>query len=149
MPFNVRVYGLLVNRKKEVLICDELFQGRKITKFPGGGLEFGEGTVEALRREMLEEAGTKVEVMEHFYTTDFFQVSAFNPDAQVISIYYFIKSAALLKIMTKTKPFDSKKIADGLIRFRWASISSISTTTFTFPIDKKVGALLKVKFRKR
>ena len=40
--FTIRVYGILLH-KGCVLVCDELIKGRHITKFPGGGLEFGEG----------------------------------------------------------------------------------------------------------
>ena len=38
-PFNVRVYGLLIDDRYRVLIADELVHGHRITKFPGGGLE--------------------------------------------------------------------------------------------------------------
>ena len=36
--FNVRVYGLLFNDEKEVLVTDENRFGIQFTKFPGGGL---------------------------------------------------------------------------------------------------------------
>ena len=42
--FNIRVYGILINDAKQVLVSDEYIRGTYITKFPGGGLEFGEGT---------------------------------------------------------------------------------------------------------
>ena len=46
--FNVRVYGLLINTKNEILVSDERRAGISFTKFPGGGLVFGEGLSEAL-----------------------------------------------------------------------------------------------------
>ncbi|GAJ02545.1 unnamed protein product, partial [marine sediment metagenome] len=49
--FVVRVYGLIINDKKEVLLTDEYQLGMKMTKFPGGGLEFGEGPVDCIKRE--------------------------------------------------------------------------------------------------
>src|SRR5579863_4722029 len=97
-PFNVRVYGILIDKNQNVLVCDELIHGKYITKFPGGGLEFGEGTTDAIKREMMEETNTEIEVIEHFYTTDFFQVSAFNPHVQVISIYYLINALSMLHV---------------------------------------------------
>jgi len=142
-PFNIRVYGLLINEQKQVLIADELVHGQRITKFPGGGLEFGEGTIDAIKREMIEETGMETEVVSHFYTTDFFQPSAFNPKAQVISIYYIIKAVSPINIQTTNKPFDFAEEKEGAISFRWLSIGSISETDFTFPIDKKVAILLK------
>ena len=51
--FNIRVYGLLINEQKQVLVSDELIRGSYITKFPGGGLEFGEGTRNCLQREFM------------------------------------------------------------------------------------------------
>jgi len=36
--FNLRVYGILINEKKQVLVSDEYIRGNYYTKFPGGGL---------------------------------------------------------------------------------------------------------------
>ena len=60
--FNVRVYGLLINENKQVLVSDEYIRGDYITKFPGGGLEFGEGTRDCLKREFMEEMTLDVRV---------------------------------------------------------------------------------------
>ena len=89
MPlFNVRVYGILIDQYQRLLVTDEFIRGAYITKLPGGGLEFGEGTRDCLQREFREETGLEVSIGEHFYTTDFFQISAFNHKDQIISIYY-------------------------------------------------------------
>ena len=53
--FNLRVYGILINDQKQVLVSDEYIRGKHYTKFPGGGLEFGEGTRDCLAREFMEE----------------------------------------------------------------------------------------------
>jgi len=63
--FNVRVYGILINEKKQVLVSDEFIRGNYYTKFPGGGLEFGEGTRDCLKREFKEEMDLDVEVTDH------------------------------------------------------------------------------------
>ena len=76
--FNLRVYGILINDQKQVLVSDEYIRGNYYTKFPGGGLEFGEGTRNCLKREFMEELELLVETGNHIYTTDFFQMSAFN-----------------------------------------------------------------------
>jgi len=47
--FNVRVYGLLINDRQEILISDEQEYGIQFTKFPGGGLEYGEGLTDGLK----------------------------------------------------------------------------------------------------
>eukprot|EP01136_Pigoraptor_vietnamica_P037922 Opistho-1_new@106554 len=103
--FNVRVYGLLFDDNKRLLVSDEFIRGMYITKLPGGGLEIGEGTRDCLKREFMEETGIEVDVMEHIYTTDFFQISAFNNKDQIISIYYKVKAEQHSNIPTQTIPF--------------------------------------------
>jgi 8-oxo-dGTP diphosphatase len=103
--FNVRVYGLLINDSNEVLISDEQEYGMQFTKFPGGGLEYGEGLTDGLKREFVEECNVEVEIISHFYTTDFFVKSAFN-DSQIISVYYLVKNTTPLNLIFKTAVFD-------------------------------------------
>lgn len=98
--FNVRVYGLLINDKNQVLISDEQSGGRVFSKFPGGGLELGEGLIDALKREFVEECNAEIEVLHHLYTTDFYEKSSFN-DSQILSIYYFVKAVHPLNLNFK------------------------------------------------
>jgi 8-oxo-dGTP diphosphatase len=72
--FVIRIYGIVLNESNEILLTDEYQLGMKMTKFPGGGLHFGEGTIDCLRREFREECnGQEIKNIRHFYTTDFFQ----------------------------------------------------------------------------
>src|ERR1700729_3215153 len=104
--FTIRVYGLLIDDKKRVLVSDEYIRGAYYTKFPGGGLEFGEGTRDCLKREFKEEMDLEVRIGDHLYTTDFFQMSAFNPEHQIISIYYFAEALEPIKVPLRSSPFD-------------------------------------------
>lgn len=141
--FNIRVYGILINEKEQVLVTDELIKGHKITKFPGGGLEFGEGTIECIKREFVEETNNEIEVIEHFYTTDYFQVSKYNVEHQIISIYYMVKPVSTFEIVTTEKIFDFKDEKQYAQTFRWLDLKSISENDFTLAIDKIVGGMLK------
>jgi len=141
--FNIRVYGILINESGFVLASDEIIHGKEITKFPGGGLEFGEGTIDCLKREFIEELGQSIEVVKHFYTTDFFQPSAFNKDNQVISIYYLVKLIDKPKFKTTSLQFDFESKIEGAQSFRWIPLQTITESDFTFPIDKKVAGMLK------
>ena len=141
-PFNVRVYGLLINEHNQVLISDEQEYGMRFSKFPGGGLEFGEGLIDGLKREFVEECNVAIEVLEHFYTTDFFVKSAFN-DSQVINVYYTVKNRDSLNLNFKTEPFDFDGEGDLLQSFRWISLDQLREEDVTFPTDKHVVKLLR------
>ncbi|MDZ4795747.1 MAG: NUDIX domain-containing protein [Bacteroidota bacterium] len=151
--FNLRVYGLLINEKQQVLVSDELIRGSYITKFPGGGLEFGEGTRDCLRREFMEEMNLPVEPGEHIYTTDYFQLSAFNPGHQIVSIYYYVKPLEEIKVPLRTKPFDfdeaQLKVYEATREtetFRFIDWNDFSPESMTLPIDKIVAGLIKEKY---
>ncbi len=143
--FIIRVYGLIINEKKQVLLSDEYMMNQKMTKFPGGGLQFGEGPADCIRREALEEFGQEIEVIEHFYTTHFFQKAFFYENHQLISIYYKIRFIEPIKFVISEKPFDFAEMTNGSQSFRWAGISDLSEEEMTFPIDKYVVNLLKTK----
>ncbi|HEX4878124.1 MAG TPA: NUDIX domain-containing protein [Chitinophagaceae bacterium] len=151
--FNLRVYGILINDQQQVLVSDELIRGNYITKFPGGGLEFGEGTRDCLKREFLEEMNLQVEIENHIYTTDFFQLSAFNPEHQIISIYYSVKALEPIKVPIRSKPFDfdekQMKVYEAnreTETFRFIDWPDFSAESVTLPIDKIVASLLKRNF---
>ncbi|MDF2438887.1 MAG: hydrolase [Bacteroidota bacterium] len=145
--FNVRVYGILVLNNK-VLVCDELIKGHEVTKFPGGGLEHGEGTVDCLKREFMEETNQEIKVTEHFYTTDYYQQSAYNPNHQILSIYYIVKPVAEFKVKSTEKIFDFEGKKTYIQTFRWLELDTISGNDFTLPIDKIVGDMLAQKLKK-
>ena len=148
--FTIRVYGILLNQKKQVLVSDEHIRGNYYTKFPGGGLELGEGTRDCLKREFLEEMNLQVEVGAHLYTTDYFQMSAFNPADQIIAIYYFAKALEPITAPIRTIPFDfderEKKIYEEKRQtetFRFIDWNDFSADSVTLPIDKIAASLVK------
>jgi 8-oxo-dGTP diphosphatase len=142
--FNIRVYGLFINQENEILLADEIVHGIKMTKFPGGGLDFGEGPVECLKREGKEEFGQEIEVLEHFYTTDFFQQALFYENQQLISIYYCAKFKEKEKFRIAEKPFDFKNPdLKEPISFRYVSLLLLQDQDLSFPIDKHVLKILK------
>ena len=147
---SVRVYGILMDSARRVLVSDEFIRGDYFTKFPGGGLEFGEGTRDCLKREFKEETNLDVTIGEHIYTTDFFQMSAFNKAHQIISIYYFVHAREPIELVTKTALFDFEphQVADVTTScevFRWVEWKDLSEESVSLPIDKVVVQLLKEK----
>ena len=136
--FNLRVYGLLII-DNQILITDENRGGMHMTKFPGGGLEKGEGLRDCLKREFIEELELEVSVGDLFYTNDFLQVSAFKPSDQLHSFYYFVSAEKEVEIVTKTG-----MPAAGEQYFRWLEVDKLNPLEFTFPIDRVVVERLKL-----
>jgi 8-oxo-dGTP diphosphatase len=140
--FNIRIYGILIENGK-VLVTDEFRLGIKMTKFPGGGLEFGEGPIDCLIREWKEETGIEIRVNSHFYTTDFFQPSYNLPGTnQIINIYYKVEAIKPYDLKTKEIKFDFNELTEGIQTFRWVDMDSITEEEFTLPIDKVVVKML-------
>ena len=145
-PINLRVYGLLIDNGA-LLVSDEYYNGQFFTKLPGGGLEPREGTKDCLIREFKEETGLSIEVGAHFYTTDFYLPSAFNPSEQILSVYYWVHCKELSGLKTEYKPFAFKgteKMRPGqnAQSLRWVPWQELSVETLSLPIDQKVMALL-------
>lgn len=131
--FVVRVYGILV-WKRCVLMAHEVMRDYSFIKFPGGGLELGEGVEAALRREFYEECGISITIVKHLYTTGFFQASAFNPADQIISIYYLVETSnpELISVNTPITVSDLPHT----ITFEWKRIDEVTESDVTFTIDK-------------
>jgi ADP-ribose pyrophosphatase YjhB (NUDIX family) len=145
--FNVRIYALIIDVNKRILLSDEVIRGQHFTKFPGGGLEYGEAPLDGLARECREEMDAEIKIIGHFHTTDKFVRSAFRPHEQVISIYYFTDLQSEIKGRTSEKKFDfDPNISGDQEVFRWADIRDLNPDDFKFLIDAEVVSLLKLKY---
>lgn len=142
--FNVRVYGIFI-RNNSVLIVKENIGNLEIVKFPGGGLEFGEGLKDGLKREIKEELELEISIKKHFYTTDFFQRSRFYKTEQVISVYYLINIPHCPP--DNIFPVINFQNPNHKLTFFWHHISSLESNIFTFPIEKRVCKLLLKSFK--
>lgn len=133
--FNIRVYGLVLKEQK-VLLVRETLRNFSFVKFPGGGVEKGEGILDGLKREMMEELKTEILEHRHFYTTDFFQVSAFNPAEQIVSVYY--------RVLLKEYPSEGYIHTEPghRMEFIWKPLDLLVMDDVTFPIDRHVVGML-------
>lgn len=133
--FNLRVYGLLADRGR-LLTCREPFGGRTVTKLPGGGVEWGEGPEEALRRELLEEMGQPTRILGHIYTTGFFVRSAIRREEQIVSIYYAV--AVPRPDLVKTGAGRES------IVWEWKDLDDLRAGDFDLPVDRYlIGEILE------
>lgn len=135
--FNLRVYGIIINDKQQILLTNEHRAGVDMTKLVGGGLEKGEGLSDALKREFLEEMDVEVEVGELFYVNDFLQISAFNPKDQLISFYYHAKPKQWSELEEQMGRVNGKQ------HFYWKDLNQLHVADLTFPVDQKAIELLK------
>ena len=133
--FNIRVYALILH-KKNILLSRELIQNQLIYKFPGGGVELGEGIVDALQREAKEEMGQHLNHITHFYTTDFFQRSSFDSSEQLVSVYFKASLSKDLHNSLET-PVKDQPV------FEWKRLIDLKEEDLHFPIDQKVLKMIK------
>ncbi|SRR5690606_12176618 len=87
---NVRIYACAI-KNRSVLVLHEEYAGEHLMKFPGGGLEYGEGVLDCLHREFEEELNAKIRVIGHLYTQENFEVSRFRENEQLLTIYYMVE----------------------------------------------------------
>lgn len=137
--FTIRVYGLLI-KNRQILLSRENIYGNTYLKFPGGGLEFGEGTVDCLKREFQEEANLDISVGEHFYTTEDFVPSAFSNKMQVLSIYYYVHCDDLSPLLHLSEPEKLENHGDQILL--WKNIEDLSQSDLDLPIDRLVTSKL-------
>ena len=130
MPgFNVRTYGVLLSKDlNQVLLVEEMIEGRRLLKFPGGGIELGEGPAEALKREFKEELEFSVEVESVFYVSPNFHVSYFRPQ-QFLGLYWRLRWSDLNQVPTSQNPN---------IKAHWKNISALRPEELTHPLDQEV-----------
>jgi len=95
-----------------------------------------------VKREWREELNCEIEVLEHIYTTDFFQASAFHTDTQIISIYYRVRPVHVPAVEYDAVPFSFSGEGPEELRFRRVSLHDLRPEDVTFPIDKLVTQLV-------
>lgn len=135
--FNVRVYALCILNNK-LLTLKEPFAGKMVTKLPGGGLEFGEGTAECLKREFKEELNLQIEVGDAFYIQEHFVKSLAKDNKQLLMLYFY---ATILDS-------DNLQILDTNIQeVNWIAIDG--ENPFSLPVDQLVFKKLQYKLFKK
>lgn len=148
--FNIRVYILLLDERRErLLLSDEIVDGEYYTKFPGGGLEYGEGILECLHREALEEFGQDVKVLRQFYTSEIFLRSHFVPDNQLVCVYYECRlprdedGRRRPRFRIADAAYDFVEFREREESFRWRRLDQLEPKELSFPLDREVLARLQ------
>ncbi len=88
--FRVGAYGVLIEEGK-VLVTHTRTRSGLIWNLPGGALEVGEGALDALKREFIEETGLQVEASGLAHASERFHQSKDYPENQLVKLYWFVK----------------------------------------------------------
>lgn len=102
---------------------------------PGGGLEFGEGTVACLKREFREELNLEIEVQDCFYIQEEFVPSLAEDQKQLLMLYFY----ANILDMENMELLDTK-----IQEVKWAALDG--ENPFTLPVDQIVFRKLQAKY---
>jgi 8-oxo-dGTP diphosphatase len=137
--FNIRVYGLLIT-DGAVLVAEQMYKGHHLLKFPGGGLVHGEGLADGLKREFMEELNVQIDIICHYYTTDFYVRSMFNENNQVISIFYLVR-------LREGQSLSLRNQKDGIMEsseelFYFIPLAKLPEAGFKLPIEKLITEML-------
>jgi len=131
--FNLRVYGFIINKNQEVLLSDEYRFESFFTKFPGGGVEYGEGITNALNREFMEELNVEIESCKLIYFNEYFQESVFMEGVQVTCFYYLVKCKDIQDIGSKSYTIPFKEEGE---KQRWIKINELQDKDLNFKMDR-------------
>ena len=130
----VRVYGFLEDAQGRVLVSAERFRGIPLVKYPGGGVEWGEGIHEALVREFQEELQLDVAVGELVFFNEFSVVSAFDPEVQVFSFFYRVTAVGPMSFATHSAVAVPDEEGERAV---WVSKAELAHIPFTYPIEQE------------
>ena len=132
--FNVRVYGIWIKSDK-ILLSHENIDGYAMTKFPGGGLEFGEGALDCLKREFMEELGVKISQAKLVHVSEKYIPSAFKKNEQVIAVHYLVDSDD--SILNYENIQDTAVGKSNMLSFKWHKLDPSLIDDFSFEMDKE------------
>lgn len=142
--FNVRVY-MMVTRihpetgLRQMLVSYERLPLGGVMKFPGGGMEWGEGATACLRREALEELGQPVKVGDLVHVSQKAHLSSFDGNQQVVAIHYaaalcgaigFEDDGILEDVFGKRVPMFHQRLG-------WRDVNSLESREFQFASDRE------------
>lgn len=88
--FRPGIYGVL-RQQEEILLVRATPTFHGVVGFPGGGIEFGEAPLDALRREFAEETGLEVEPVRLLWATTGLHRSRLEPQRQMLGVYWEVR----------------------------------------------------------
>ena len=122
--FKYRVVGILIDENERLLV--QAVANNQFYCLPGGRVEIGESSKEALARELEEELGFPIEVGNpKFLIENFFVSSRTNILAHEIGIYFMIKSKFAPK--EDWEFVENDKGVLKTLRYKWVNLKDVAS----------------------
>ncbi len=126
------VGALIFNNTGEVLMI-RTHKWSNLWGIPGGKIKWGEPSVDALRREILEETGLKVTAIKFVLVQDCIHSKEFYRDAHFVLLNYTCRCAGKPKVVLNEEGRE----------FRWLKISDAKKLKLNKPTKVLISAVLK------
>ena len=134
--FKFRVSGIVINDNK-ILLVDMDDSG--FLCLPGGYVELGETTEQAICREMQEELGYKLEIVKYLGVVENFFVNKYSKTMHEICFYYLLKPSKGEKaIYTDYSLIENDKGHNIKLNFKWINIDTIDEYDVRPSLLKKI-----------
>lgn len=120
--FKFRVSGLIIKNNK-LLLVDMDDSG--FLCLPGGYVELGETTEEAVKRELIEEIGKEVSIIKNLGVVENYFVNKFSKKMHEISFYYMMD---FIDDISEQKDFtliENDKGNNVKLDFKWIDLNEI------------------------
>lgn len=127
----VGVGGILIENGKILLIKRATEPNKGLWTIPGGKIKFGEKIEDALKREMLEETGLEVEILD---LEDIYELIMSNGEVR----YHYI----ILDYRVRRISGEPKSSTDAL-ELKWFSKEELKHIETTETMKKLLGKLIK------
>lgn len=132
IKFNARCYAVIRSSQDRVLVMMERWKGVDLNKFPGGGLELGEGLLECIYREIDEEFERNEHLnYKHLHTPTGCFSSRFKPQEQLL-LNYFTNRENAEETNWELIPNDPN-----LLGIKWLELKAENAEWLTLESDKE------------
>lgn len=112
----IGTYGVVVDKKKILLVMKKKGPYRGLLDLPGGGLEFGESILEALKREFIEEVCLSIDDIE--WLDNMTHCSVTKEYGKPVEFYH-------IGLIYKIRHFITVKNCQADEEFNWYDVSSL------------------------
>ncbi|MFO1478019.1 MAG: NUDIX domain-containing protein [Verrucomicrobiota bacterium] len=128
------VGGLIFDDRGRVLML-RTHKWSDLWGIPGGKIKWGESSIDALRRELLEETGLEIDDLRFVLVQDCIHSKEFYRDAHFILLNYTCRCAGTPRVVLNSEARE----------FRWVSLAEACELPLNHPTRVLVNAVMKAR----